>query len=419
MNNHQPGPGERSGLTRAELTRLARTEGAPLTRRELRARERALATGELTIIDGEYVPTGRTATPEPPQSRPEEPVQDPVRAGDRPADPGADGEPPVVTSADVLAGQVSADSGLTRRQLRELAARIEAEQRSQEGDPPEEVISTDELESTVESDVLDDDQPPPAPPVSEEPASPPRVSARVVASQLLDTEPAAEPPAERTAERTARRPVVHPRGATTTMHTGEFDPIRKAMADINAAPDHAPAAPTRQSVYHAVVPTELQDVPGDPDPAESTDASDWTTMVTGPIVTDDVLGVEPEQAPLPLPTSEPAEPAAPAPAPIPLEQARETAAEPQQGEQDQGEQEHFELPDWHTLTNLQATPEPTPEASEGTPILLVVLQWVVIAVVAVVLGVLVWYAITHGFGDGTNGAIRGFDPDLVLREHVQ
>jgi len=386
-----------------ELAELAREDGPPLTRRERRQRERALETGALKRVDGRL----EIADPQPA-------AQVEKRAE----------EPPVVTSADVLAGKVSADSGLTRRQLRELAAMHEAD-----------AVDTGELESTVESEPLQEQPAEPEPEAGPSPAplTPQRVSTKVVASELGERP---EPRPESPAEQTARRPVVRPEGAQTGEYTGEFDQIRRAMADINAAPDTPPSAggtetgdaapaenatPRRRSIFEAAIPQGLSEAAAQSaaSPVEDTDAADWTAVIDTPVVTDDLL-----------PDLEPAEPA---------------IAEPERAEPDEddervtGEPEppdptiptpgdgSFDLPDWHTLTSLPAVGEPggreaqEPRATQDerkgrTPMWLTLLQWIVIAVVAVVLGLLVWYAINRGFGSGSEdaaGIVSGHFPLLT------
>jgi len=390
VNEELPTP-DQPQFSRDELAKLAREDGPPLTRRELRQQERALETGALKRIDGRL----EIADPQP-AAQVEKPVE----------------EPPVVTSADVLAGKVSADSGLTRRQLRELAAMHEAE-----------AVDTGELESTAESEPLEEQPiergpgtgPPPAP------VTPQRVSTKVVASELGERP---EPRAESPAEQTARRPVVRPEGAHTGEYTGEFDQIRRAMADINAAPDTPPsargtetgdaspaenAAPKRRSIFEAAIPQGLSEAAAQSaaSPVEDTDAADWTAVIDTPVVTDDLL-----------PDLEPAEPALTEPEPAEPEEDDEgatgepEAAEPSIPTPGDG---NFDLPDWHTLTSLPAVEEPggseaqeplaTQDERKGrTPMWLTVLQWIVIAVVAVVLGLLVWYAINRGFGSGSEDA---------------
>src|SRR5690625_880860 len=347
--------------------------------------------GALKRVDGQLV----VADPQPTA-----PVEEPVE------------EPPVVTSADVLAGKVSTTSGLTRRQLRELAAMHEAE-----------TIDTGELESTVESEPFIEEDPvePEPEPEPAPPPAPQRVSTKVVASELGERP---EPRPESPAEQTARRPVVRPEGAQTGEYTGEFDKVRRAMADINAAPhtppgargaepaDPAPAenaAPQRRSVFEAAIPRGLSEAAAQSaaSPVEDTDAADWTAVIDTPVVTDDLL-----------PDLEPAEPALTEPEPAEPEEDDEgatgepEAAEPSIPTPGDG---NFDLPDLHTLTSLPAVEEPggseaqeplaTQDERKGrTPMWLTVLQWIVIAVVAVVLGLLVWYAINRGFGSGSEDA---------------
>lgn len=374
---------EEPQLTREELSRLARDGGPPLTRRERRLRERAVASGALIETDGGLVVAETTAAPEP--------ASGPWDNGEL--------EPPVVTSADVLAGKVPAATGLTRRQLREIAAQHEAQ-----------TIDTGDLESTVESDVVGDEPPEPeaeAPQEPVTPVTPTRVSTRVVASELQEKP---EPPrSEPARQQTARRPVVHPQGATTGEYTGEFDQIRQAMADINAAPATPDelVPPQRRSVFEANVPAELAQPALEEAPEqETTAATDLTAVIDAPVVTDDLL---PDFEPV-------AEPVEAAPfTPV------ETPTTPTPGDPDSG------FPDWHTLTNLPAVPGDAPveqrvprEIADGeerrgrTPLWLVVFQWIVISAVAVVLGLLVWYAITKGFGSGGADAIGVATPYFDL-----
>jgi len=399
VNEELPTP-DQPQFSRDELAQLAREDGPPLTRRELRQRERALEMGALKRVDGQLV----VADPQPTA-----PVEEPVE------------EPPVVTSADVLAGKVSAASGLTRRQLRELAAMHEAE-----------TIDTGELESTVESEPFIEEDPvePEPEPEPAPPPAPQRVSTKVVASELGERP---EPRPESPAEQTARRPVVRPEGAQTGEYTGEFDQIRRAMADINAAPDTPPgargaepaepapaenAAPQRRSVFEAAIPQGLSEAAAQSaaSPVEDTDAADWTAVIDTPVVTDDLL-----------PDLEPAEPAVAEPEPAEAAEDESAAVEgevleptvPTPGDG------NFDLPDWHTLTSLPAvqepggSDEPEPLATQNerkgrTPMWLTLLQWIVIAVVAVVLGLLVWYAINRGFGSGSSEAAGIISPYFPL-----
>lgn len=378
-----------------ELSRLIREGGPPLTRREIRQRDRAEKAGLLTRVDGRLV----VAEPAPEVE----------------ADPSE--EPPIVTSADVLAGNVPAASGLTRRQLRELAAQHEAEE-----------IDTGELETTVETDPFPEE---PAPAEQQEepqhtaPETPRRISTRVVATEL-DEQPREEAPAEQT----ARRPVVHPEGAQTGEYTGEFDQIRQAMADINAAPDTPPkaesapdqgpseaAAPRRRSIFEASVPAELNNnYEPQADPADETSAADWTAVIDAPVVTDDLL---PQMGPIEPPVAD--APASEPPEPESSEENETSGVVPTPGD------DKFNFPDWHTLTSLPAATqseendEPilshatNQNRRKGGPLWLTILQWVVIAVIAVVLGLLVWYAINRGFGSGTEDASGILSPRFYLR----
>lgn len=382
-------------LSAEELAALTREGGPPLTRREIRQRDRALMAGLLTRVDGRLV------------------VADPAPE----ADTAPSEEPPIVTSADVLAGNVPAASGLTRRQLRELAAQHEAEE-----------IDTGELEPTVETDMFLEER------ASKEqqeeaqheaPETPRRISTRVVATQLEE-----QPREETPAEQTARRPVVHPEGAQTGEYTGEFDQIRRAMADINAAPDTPPIAepapdpspsegpsPRRRSIFEASVPAELnENYESSVNPAEETNAADWTTVIDAPVVTDDLL-----------PQIDPIEPA-----------VEDAVASERSGRERHEENEtsgvvptpgdeKFNFPDWHTLTSLPAVTQSEENDEQllahatdqnrrkGGPLWLTILQWVVIAVIAVVLGLLVWYAINRGFGTGTEDAAGMLSPRFYLR----
>ena len=333
-----------------ELERLIRQGDPPLTRRELRARERAEELGYLTRV-GE-----RLVIADPPRQQ--------AAASSHVVE-----EPPSVTSADVLAGRVPAASGLTRRQLRELAAQHD---------------SQEEQEALLEHAIAE--------PVHSEPA-----------------QPEASPPPETGA---TPRPVVHPPGVATGEYTGEFDKIRQAMADINAAPEQAPQAPARRSVFQASVPQELQEPVERPEtPAEQTDAADWTAVIDSPTVTDDLLpeleDPEPEAEPVPEPVPEP-------------ERQASTGSVPSPGD------DKYNFPDWHTLTSIPTvssapqspnsfTHASTHTSAKSTPVWLMVLQWLVIAAVAVVLGLLVWYAINRGLGSGSDEAWGIITPAYYLR----
>lgn len=333
-----------------ELQRLIRQGDPPLTRREIRARERAEELGYLTRV-GQRLVIADVA----PQQAASSNVAE---------------EPPSVTSADVLAGRVPAASGLTRRQLRELAAQHDSQQAEDAAEAPQEQV-------------------PPAQPAPPEPAQP-------------ETSP---PPVTGATS----RPVVHPPGRATGEYTGEFDKIRQAMADINAAPEQAPQGPARRSVFRASVPQELQEPVEHPEtPAEQTDAADWTAVIDSPTVTDDLLpeleDPEPEAEPVPEP-----------------ERQASTGSVPSPGD------DKYNFPDWHTLTSIPTvssapqspnsfTHASTQTGAKSTPVWLTVLQWLVIAAVAVVLGLLVWYAINRGLvGSGSEEAWGIMTPAYYLR----
>ena len=320
-------------------------------------------------------------------------------------EPPANEEPPLVTSADVLAGNVPAASGLTRRELREIAAR-ELARGSEHADAGDD--DTGELEETLESTPVVSD---PAESEQPTPVTPQRISTRVVASEL-DEQHIPKPPGAPGA-RPSRRPAVHPEGARTGEYTGEFDQIRQAMADINAAPDKfeadspAPAGgvPTRRSVFEAAVPEELADPDADGDsPLEDTNAADWRAVIEAPVVTDDLL-----------PDLEPVEAA------VPEADAPGTETLTEQPDEESA------VPDWHTLTSTPLVQSETAGESRGVahaavepersspPLWLTLLQWFVIAVVAVVLGLLVWYAINRGFGGGAEEAVGIVSPFYHLR----
>ncbi len=384
MNEETPRT-ELPQLSAEELQHLLREGDPPLTRRELRMRLRAEEAGLLTRVDGELVIADPAPAPLP--------------------EPPASEEPPLVTSADVLAGNVPAASGLTRRQLREIAAQ-ELAQGSEHTDAGDD--DTGELEETLEStppvkDLAEAEQP--------APVTPQRISTRVVASEL-DEQHIPKPPGA-PGSHSSRRPAVHPEGARTGEYTGEFDQIRQAMADINAAPDEfevdssatAGGVPARRSVFEAAVPGELAGADGDGDsPLEDTNAADWSAVIEAPVVTDDLL-----------PELEPVEPAVP------------EADAPGTGAYSPKPDEESAVPDWHTVTStplVQSEPvgesralahaAAEPERS-SPPLWLTLLQWLVIAVVAVVLGLLVWYAINRGFGGGAEEAAGIVSPLYHLR----
>lgn len=342
--NQEPTPPARE-LTTEELRHLLRDGGPPLTRREIRERQRAEAAGLLTRVEGKLVLAQ---------------------------------EPPAITSADVLAGKVPAASGLTRRQLRELAA-----QHANSGEEPPEEGREQRPEEPREQQPAAVDTPP---------VAPRRVSARAV----------------------TRRPVIRPEGAHTGEYTGEFDQIRQAAAEITAAPGTPHQTPQRRSVFDAQVPAGLSETPVPEERVEETDAADWSSAVSSAVVTDDVL-----------PALDPAPDEEPAPA-----EPHEEAAESERGDpgaagddaSDDGEE--AALPDWHTLTTMPSLPpedgddliETVQAATKrrSSPVWLTVLQWLVIVVVAVVLGLLVWFAINRGFGSEGAAAAGIIHPRFYL-----
>lgn len=326
-------------LSQEELRYLLREGDPPFTRRELRMRERAEEAGLLIRVDGvlqlstRQAPSTGSATPAVPRA--------PIRK------------------------TVPASTGMTRRQLRELEARRAAEQEAS--------VNTGDLEKTAETVRT----------------PPKRISTRRVADDLQTGDQRAP---ERPVEQTARRPVVRPEGAATGEYTGEFDQIRRAMADINSAPDAAPVTPPeRRSIFDVSVPEALSQENTTSEPAtQPADAADVSTLMDLPIVTDDVftddLVTESAVERDPTPTT-PDGPRSAAPATAPT------------------------FPDWHAISGIQqpaaparypegAAPEEDPERTTGRgSLLLTVLQWIVIVAVAVVLGLLVWYAINRGFGE--------------------
>lgn len=320
-------------LSQEELRHLLREGDPPFTRRELRMRERAEEAGLLLRVDGVL------------QLAPQQ-----------------------VQGTETV--------GMTRRQLRELAAQRAAEQ--------EAVVDTGELDETIEAVLM----------------PPERISTRKVAEDL---HAGAKPEPESPVEQTARRPVVRPAGAATGEYTGEFDQIRRAMADINAAPAAAPVAPPeRRSIFDVSVPDELNQGTATFEPVtQQTDAADVSTLMDMPVVTDDVFteGVFTDD---------------PAPDPV-----VDSATGPSD--------EAPTFPDWHSITGIQPPPAPVHQVEDpqqdqdrepsrfSGSMLLTVLQWIVIVAVAIVLGLLVWYAINRGFGEENPDAAGIFSALYYLR----
>lgn len=420
MNEHNP-ISDQAQFTPEQLRHLMREGDPPLTRREIRMRERAVEAGLLRWEGERLVIADPT-----PQRQMTSQTQ----------------EPPIVTSADVLAGKVPAASGLTRRQLRELAAQ-EAEVAPAPSPQPQE-----------------EPQAAPVPEPQPEPEPQRETTLEQVDAPVLEDPPHGEGDAPAAAQEAAtRRPVVRPQGANTGEYTGEFDRIRQAMADINAAPETPPEvsptgadhqaqqpaqAPARRSVFQATVPEALQGVDSQPEsPAEQTDAADWTAVINNPTVTDDVLPEVEEAEPVTHPSPEPGqEQSAPEEQPAqeqsnssqgaPVKRTpRRVSAKRARSSQESGSvpvpgDEKYNFPDWHTLTSIPTVENGpassnsfTHASSEGrqktTPVWLTILQWLVIAAVAVVLGVLVWYAINRGFGGGSDEAWGIITPAHYLR----
>ncbi len=371
-------------LTEAELLHLIRQGDPPLTRREIRQRDAAVEAGLLIRDDEGFSLAQTSATPSSGAARPT-------------------AEPPVITSADVLAGNVPAASGLTRRQLREIAQ--QQEQAAAAGIAEPEVAVTPALAS---------------------------------APEMPSTGTPVQAP--------GRRPIVRPEGATTGEYTGQFEPIREALATTGSLPQEtkpsepaadapAPAAPQRRSIFQATIPPELNSG-SDSDVSELTDtnAADLSSVIDMPVVTDNLIpDVTHDVSGEPEPLADEMPPViAPASEPTPKETGR-----------------RGRFPDWHTLTalpRLDARPssdssgaqtppvippatrtapasyspqaarqEPLQHSKPVLPLWLVVLQWLVIVVVAVVLGLLVWYAINMGFSAAEDAEAGIFSPVFYLR----
>lgn len=414
-------------LPQAELLRLIRDGNPPLTRRELRQRDAAEAAG-LLVRDGQTLslaPMGAATT----------------SGAATPTEPRVDPEPPVVTSADVLAGNVSATSGLTRRQLRELAEQGAAESATASGPVPSPTSTTPAFAPPAEAAVPGRTAP------AEAPA--PDLNATPAAAETPVPQPA-EPPAPQPAEESSiRRPVVRPAGAVTGEYSGQFEALRDALANTDAVPAvtqsstevPAAAAPERRSIFdHDLTP--IFDEPDHDELAKFTDtnAADLSAVMDTPMVTDNLLpevpepSATPDEAPLAafnMPEFEdPEQTLASLEAQPDLHVApvRDSAfgglVEPPPAKG---------FPDWHTLTELPRVDQSPQQGSEvasaplsrsesdrtprsrKSPIWLTVLQWFVIAVVAVVLGLLVWYAINKGFGPAQSAAAGIIPPIFYLR----
>lgn len=362
MNSQLPTP-EQPDLSYEELQDLIR-EDAPLTRRQIRMRDRAEEAGQLVRVDGALVIA-------------EEAV--------------AQSEPPAVTSADVLAGNVSAATGLTRRQLRELLAQ------EQQGEEPSESEPHLEEAEPEEPQPGEDDE---------------------------------HPDSEQTM---ALRPIVHPEGAQTGEYTGQFDEIRQAATDPVPTPipepieSSEPSVPERRSIFDAPIEQTFDEPQAEDFPSNTdTNASDLPSLfdddgnqVQANFFTEDVGA--PEDSDSGQGEDEAGEP------PLP--------AVPRPGD------ETYNFPDWHTLTEIPAVQEPAPQSIDSTeetldrrgrrstlerddsradikrksPLWLTILQWCVIAAVAVVLGLLVWYAINKGFNTGEADAVGMDHPLYYLR----
>jgi len=242
-----PPMGERRRRREAERRRAQETgEGLspPMTRRERRALEEALASGALELTPGgQYAPTGEL--------------------------------PVTTTGQHALSGMETAASAETTATETTDTATTETEQR---GSKPEEPVAApsspqpperqswrdtaQEVEAlrppptmapTPDGGASGDPAPSPGPGgAGEQNAVPGQVSRRSLRERRVES---GDSPAERPSERTAtgRRPVIRPPASALGTRsvdgaTGELTSIQRAIRDINAAPDE----PVGDSVLHPI-----------------------------------------------------------------------------------------------------------------------------------------------------------------------
>src|SRR5690625_4626714 len=228
--------------------------GPPMTRRERRALEEALASGALELTpDGQYAPTGEL----------------PVTTTGQHALSGMETAASAETTATETTDTATTDTATTETET------AETEQR---GSKPEEPVAAPsspqppELQSwrdtaqevealrppptmapTPDGGASGDPAPSPGPGgAGEQNAVPGQVSRRSLRERRVES---GDSPAERPSERTdtGRRPVIRPAASALSTRsvdgaTGELTSIQRAIRDINAAPDE----PVGDSVLHPI-----------------------------------------------------------------------------------------------------------------------------------------------------------------------
>jgi len=432
-----PPMGERRRRREAERRRAQETgEGLspPMTRRERRALEEALASGALELTpDGKYAPTGELPvtttgqhalsgmeTAASAEIAPSAETTGTTQRGSGPEEPAA-GQPSPPRPEPVA--EPSSPQPPERQSWRDTAQEVEALR-----PPPTMAPTSDGGASGAQV---------PSPGsggTAGQDAVPGRVSRRSLRERRAES---GASPAERPSERTAtgRRPVIRPPASALGTRsvdgaTGELTSIQRAIRDINAAPDE----PASDSELHPVHTGSPEETSGAGEDAEEAAASSPSPTEAPPVAesptatsaeedeVDDSFDMSPRWPSVAAVTSRSPEPARPGTP----QQAGETSgsaatdagspptgASPTTAEPDEaGQEPALEAPDDDEDAEVEDAEE---EDERHTPRLLQVLYWVVLVLAGVVLGLLVW-RMANGdlFGDGD--ALATASRLLVLRQ---
>lgn len=448
---------------RAEERRAATGEQQPMTRRERRALDEALASGALELHpDGTYAPTGEipvTTTgqhvlPDPDArwgERADEHVED--AAGDGAAGDAA-GDGAAVVDEDATAEDATADDELIddpadvpveddteqagtapeRQSWRETAQEVNALRPAPTMGPVVDGGAQDPQVSSASSPVEPVDAPAgPAVPegaasaAAPDPAASPSSSGRVSRRSLRElraegTPRGPEAPSERTA--TGRRPVIRPPASAlgtraVDEETGELTAIQRAIRDINAAPD-APAedAPdTEVSAPLVATPAEPVAEEGIEPPARDGDdetADDAADQASDGEQAHDEPTAEAQTAEGRTAEGRTAEEPADA-----AGEVEDAGVEDDIDAEDEDEvDDTFDMsPRWPSVdsvaaddfaevtdSDLEHEDEMADEDERHTPRLLQVLYWVVLVLAGLVLGLLVWQMASGNLLGGDDAA---------------
>jgi len=371
-----PAMGERRRRRERERAR-ERAQGLeqPMSRRERRALEEALATGEVELTpDGQYAPTG---------------------------------ELPVTTTGQ----HVLVDP--------DAPAPAEAEPAGEDKPAQEESPEEPAHEKVVEGEAAEGEA------AEEKPA---RVTRRSLRQKRTNAPSLPQSPAERTA--TGRRPVIRPpasaRSTRSVDATGELTSIQRAIRDVNSEPGQSEtwAVPV-QSEPERLEADESPEVEDSPKPVEQAESDEQADAEAGERETELAAEESHEAQVTAQECAADSEESAAEDADEDPEGAEEdiddevddrfdmkprwerldsVAASPQAPETEEAAQDDPEEPE--VAESPEAEPEDVEEEERHTPRLLQLLYWLVLVLAGVVLGLLVWRMAT--------GDLFGADDALAL-----